>query len=370
MAEEIRVKDLKFDHRNYRKHGKRNKQLIKKSVAECGLGRSVVVDAENCLVAGNGLVSSLDKKTKVKVVETDGTELVVVKRTDLKTNDERRRNLAVMDNSASDSSEFDLKMIAEDFSIPELNEMGVDLPEIKVEPEEEYLVEEPNILEYNENVFFPSKNKFDIPELRSDRLYSGPIDDVCFGPRDNLEKGKTYLCLYGQHKLDNTAKGNVIGFFVDDRRFEVVWNNAVLVLNKFKEIRPKALMAPNFSLWADEPLPYQIMSWYKTQWCARYWQEAGFDIIPTLNWSSKKSFEFCFLGLPQSIPLVAIQCRNIRTEKEKRRFLEGLLKAKEVLNFKKCVCYGEGINKFKEFLVGLDYCTIRSWNDKKKEAGR
>lgn len=127
------IKDIKFDPRNYRKHGKKNKELIKKSVSECGLGRSVVIDNENCLVAGNGLVSSLDKNTKVKVVETDGTELVVVKRTDLNTSDEKRRKLAVLDNSTSDSSEFDIEMITQDFSIPELNDLGVEIPEINLE---------------------------------------------------------------------------------------------------------------------------------------------------------------------------------------------------------------------------------------------
>lgn len=122
----MQIKDLKQDKRNYRIHNQRNLDLIKKSVSEVGLGRSVVIDNENEIVCGNGLVSTLDKNTPIKVVETDGSELVVVKRTDLATDDEKRKQLAVMDNSTSDSSEFDLNSLQADFDLEQLQDWGID----------------------------------------------------------------------------------------------------------------------------------------------------------------------------------------------------------------------------------------------------
>lgn len=122
----MQIKDLKQDKRNYRRHNQRNLDLIKKSVSEVGLGRSVVIDNENEIVCGNGLVSTLDKNTPVKVIETDGSELVVVKRTDLATDDEKRKQLAVMDNSTSDSSEFDFELLNEDFEVDTLTDWGID----------------------------------------------------------------------------------------------------------------------------------------------------------------------------------------------------------------------------------------------------
>lgn len=126
----MELKDLKQDKRNYRKHDDRNLSLIKKSVDECGFGRSIVIDAEDNIIGGNGLVSTLDKNTPIRVVETDGSELVVVKRTDLSTDDEKRKQLAIMDNSTSDSSEFDIELLSVDFEVPELKEMGIDIPNI------------------------------------------------------------------------------------------------------------------------------------------------------------------------------------------------------------------------------------------------
>ena len=106
--------DLIQDAHNYRKHSETNKARIRKSIDEAGLGRSVVVDADGVLVAGNGVQQVIDGDTPVRVVETDGTELVVVKRTDLHTGDPRRKTLAFADNATSDDVEWDFEAIEAD----------------------------------------------------------------------------------------------------------------------------------------------------------------------------------------------------------------------------------------------------------------
>lgn len=119
---------INFDKRNYRKHSNRNKDLINKSLKECGAGRSIVVDNEDNIIAGNGIYEQAQKLgIKTKIVETDGSELVVVKRTDLATDDEKRKQLAVMDNSTSDSSEFDFELLNEDFEAETLSDWGLDV---------------------------------------------------------------------------------------------------------------------------------------------------------------------------------------------------------------------------------------------------
>lgn len=118
--------EIKFDKRNYRKHNDRNKDLIRKSLNECGAGRSILIDNDNEIIAGNGIYEQAKELgIKTKIVETDGTELVVVKRTDLSTDDEKRKQMAIMDNSTSDSSEFDVELLKVDLSIPELQDLGL-----------------------------------------------------------------------------------------------------------------------------------------------------------------------------------------------------------------------------------------------------
>ena len=131
--------DLKQDSHNYRKHSDTNKARIRKSIDEAGLGRSVVIDADGVLVAGNGVQQVIDKDTPVKVVETDGTELVVVKRTDLHTGDPRRKTLALADNATADDVEWDFEAIAEDWTEDEAGEWGVEWP---ADEEEEGVTDE------------------------------------------------------------------------------------------------------------------------------------------------------------------------------------------------------------------------------------
>ena len=134
----MELRDIKYDKKNYRKHSDKNKALIRKSIEETGFGRSVVIDSENELIAGNGVVSQLPKDTKIKVVETDGSELVVVKRIDLKTEDKKRKELARNDNATSDKVEWDNDTLIADFSLNELEKWGIEIPtKEEVETEEE-----------------------------------------------------------------------------------------------------------------------------------------------------------------------------------------------------------------------------------------
>lgn len=108
--------EIKFDKRNYRKHSDSNKRKIKKSLQECGAGRSVLVDADDTLIAGNGVFEQAKAMgIPTRVIETDGTELVVVKCTDLRTDDDKRKLLAMADNATSDNVEWDMDMMVQDF---------------------------------------------------------------------------------------------------------------------------------------------------------------------------------------------------------------------------------------------------------------
>ena len=133
---------INYDSRNYRKHSDKNKNLINKSLKECGAGRSIVIDNEDNIIAGNGIYEQAQKLgLKTKVIETDGSELVVVKRTDLATNDEKRKQLAVMDNSTSDSSEFDFELLEEDFQTETLQDWGLDF-DFSIEPSKDIIEDE------------------------------------------------------------------------------------------------------------------------------------------------------------------------------------------------------------------------------------
>ena len=113
-------------------HNDENKRVIKKSLKELGTGRSIVIDKDGEIIAGNGVYEQAKKLgIKTKIVETDGSELVVVKRTDLATGDDKRKKLALADNAASDTSKWANDLLREDWTPEVLADFGVVLPDDK-----------------------------------------------------------------------------------------------------------------------------------------------------------------------------------------------------------------------------------------------
>lgn len=98
---------LTLDDRNANKGTKRGKRLLSTSLKDLGAGRSVLVDKNNVVIAGNQTIeqAGLSGYKKVRIIDTDGTEIIAVRRTDLdlKTDDVAKR-LAVADNRVQEVS--------------------------------------------------------------------------------------------------------------------------------------------------------------------------------------------------------------------------------------------------------------------------
>jgi hypothetical protein len=128
QEEECERIQIREDKRNYRRHSDKNLSLIGKSLDDFGAGRSIVADNSGQVIGGNGTLREANKRgIPQRIIHTNGDELVVVVRDDIAPDDPRRQKLAIMDNSTTDTSDFDLMLLQEDFSIPELDDMGIDI---------------------------------------------------------------------------------------------------------------------------------------------------------------------------------------------------------------------------------------------------
>jgi DNA modification methylase len=76
-----------------------------------GAARSIVIDENNRILAGNGTIEGAKSAgiENVRVIETDGTEVIAVKRTGLTENE--KVGLALADNRTSDLSDWDAEML-------------------------------------------------------------------------------------------------------------------------------------------------------------------------------------------------------------------------------------------------------------------
>lgn len=99
----IDIEDLTPDAHNFNRGTDEGRQLMQRSLTELGAGRSILVDRNGNVIAGNKTQEAAIKAgiRKVRVIETDGTELVAVKRTDIDIDSAKGRELALVDNLAT-----------------------------------------------------------------------------------------------------------------------------------------------------------------------------------------------------------------------------------------------------------------------------
>ena len=105
------IKDLKSDHKNARRRTDRSATLIAESLKRYGAARSIVIDEDGRILAGNGTVEGAKKAgiNKVRVIEAEGDELIAVRRAGL--SEDEKVGLALADNRKSDLSEWDNEML-------------------------------------------------------------------------------------------------------------------------------------------------------------------------------------------------------------------------------------------------------------------
>jgi DNA modification methylase len=105
------IKDLKSDHKNARRRTDRSASLIAESLKRYGAARSIVIDEDGRILAGNGTVEGAKKAgiNNVRIIEAEGDELIAVRRTGL--SEDEKVGLALADNRTSDLSDWDKDML-------------------------------------------------------------------------------------------------------------------------------------------------------------------------------------------------------------------------------------------------------------------
>ena len=100
MEKTIDINQLAQDQHNFNKGTKAGAKMMKRSLEQLGAGRSILIDKDGNIIAGNKTQQAAIEAgiKKVRVVESDGTELVAVKRTDVALDSKQGRELALLDN--------------------------------------------------------------------------------------------------------------------------------------------------------------------------------------------------------------------------------------------------------------------------------
>jgi DNA modification methylase len=108
------LRDLTPDKRNARKHNPRNVGMISRSLQETGFGRSILLAKDGTVLAGNATIEAAAEvgMEDVIIVQSDGTKVIAVQRTDLEPGSEMATKISLADNRAAELAEWDTDILA------------------------------------------------------------------------------------------------------------------------------------------------------------------------------------------------------------------------------------------------------------------
>ena len=153
-------------------------------------------------------------------------------------------------------------------------------------------------------------------------------------------------------KIENTQNG--VHFFVDDYRFEGIYNNPNQSLNKYAQY--KFLLTPDFSVYADMDLWRQIENIGKNRWVGAFWQKSGLTVIPTVSWGLSQSYQFCFDAIEKgcTVAVGMIGCKRSRLS-----FMRGYNAMLEKIEPSAIICFGTPFTEMEGNIIQVDYLKSR-----------
>jgi len=132
MSKKIKLSSLIQDDKNNNKHTAYGMDLLEKSVNKVGIIESITVSNDDKIISGNARHEIIGKNftKEALVIETDGTQPIIIKRTDIESDTKQFYEASILANTTSKKNiDFDMEVIdslAVEYDI-DVVDLGVDI---------------------------------------------------------------------------------------------------------------------------------------------------------------------------------------------------------------------------------------------------
>ena len=257
-----KISDLTPDAQNARAHNPRNVGMIVNALHEVGAARSIVIDEDGNILAGNATIEAAAEAgiENLQIVEADGETIVAVRRTGL--TDAQKTRLKYFDNRTAELADWNPDVILADL------EAGVDLGDIFTDIELEDFGWEPDKAED------PGADMDKADELQE--KWGVKRGDLFVIPSQSVEgKSHRILCgdstdakdvakLMGGERADAVVADPPYGVGVDYESFDDTQMNTKALVDKvmpFMLDAPCAVLTPGIPMMWHYPAPTWLMAW-------------------------------------------------------------------------------------------------------------
>lgn len=301
--EQVHISYLKEYENNAKIHTGEQIEALKRSIKEFGFLAPVLIDGEYNVIAGHGRIAAAKElgRKKVPCVKIDGLD------------EAHRRAYILADNRLSELGKWNMDLVAGELQGLQCNGLELDLTGFSTDNLKMPKIEnndgrygderERTLTTYNLHLIEDAdttKDFWQMPKLRR----SDYIPDKLIG----FNYAKT-----------SKEKNAGIHFYIDDYQFERVWSYPEKYTDVLGEY--SCILTPDFSLYSEMPMPMKIWNIYRSRMIGSYYQNKGFEVIPTISWAEPETFSFCFEGIEKG-GIVSVSSIGVKEDKEAGKIWE------------------------------------------------
>lgn len=378
---DVPIRGLKYYFKNARRG---NTEKVAESLKFNGQYKPIVVNRgtktsrPDEILAGNHTV---------KAARSLGWKVIDVMWVDVSEEHARRINLA--DNGSTDDATYDIQiltallddqkndagnLVGTTYDDEILSKLMVEVNLDKtadVDRVEDAPADMDGVQDLNRYVYFESDADYDIPVLRLDMVpkkLPEPLDiwagHELDADRQREEPNRWWMAQWHTGLRGINWNQSVLSLYTEDFHFYGVYEDPALNTKKILNLGIPMAIMPNFSVNPTDPAALWIYSVYRSFYVGRYWQEAGIQVIPDIQYGTHDdALDLCILGIPEGTPVASCQVQNARGDDTKIRTTARLLKrAEEKLGFKQLLVYGHTDADRAMDYAGLDCEVVRVSN--------
>lgn len=191
---------------------------------------------------------------------------------------------------------------------------------------------------------FPGNEKLQIPIIPKFQVKEDDLNDLLLIGFDKT------------HSEDLKHLDRMVHFFLYDNRFERVWKNPDIDIEKLAQYR--AVLSPDFSMYLEMAPVMQLYNVFRNRWCGAYWASKRIRVVSTVNWGDESTFDFCFEGIKKG-SVVAVSTymasEHDHRKDQKEWFLTGYKEMLLRIVPEKNICYNTPFQEMQGDIVYVDY---------------
>ena len=312
-------------------------QYVAESISEFGFKVPIVVDGGGTIIAGHTRYEAakqlgMDYVPCIVAADLSEDQANAYRLADNRVSEKSKWDLRKLDIELSKIKSIDMKRF--DFRLPKIRTTTSLVPrEAEQENDEGYFGDERERT-YN------SVNLHAFDPYRADGFYQMPVIGGCkYVPSDLI--GFKYV------KAQNAIpEDTAVHFFIDDYQFERVWNNPPVYIGMLIDRGCECALSPDFSLYMDMPMAMKVWNVYRSRLVGQMMQDAGLQVIPTLQWAEPETFAFCFDGIAKGGTVATSNVGIMRDPEALEVFKTGMDEAIKRIQPDTILCYGKPMDGY------------------------